>query len=62
MTTPRDEPAPLMTPKEIEDALKGGFTTGHVNDDATRMTIILRPKHNSRVFQMIVAIEEVKEL
>lgn len=52
----------MMTPQEIEKALKEGMTTAHVNDDASRMVLFLRPKNNSRVFQMIVAIEEVKEV
>jgi len=51
-----------MTPKEIEEALNSGMTTAHVNDNASRATIILRPRNSSRSFQMVVRIEEVTEL
>lgn len=51
-----------LTPSEIEAALKSGMTTAHVNDDASRATILLRPSNSSRTFQMVVQIEELTEL
>ena len=51
-----------LTPKEIESAIKDGMTTVDVNENGTRASIILRPKHSSRSFLMVVQIEEVTEL
>ena len=51
-----------MTPKEIENAIKDGMTTAHVNDDARRMTLILRPRNSSRTFQLVAIIDSIEEI
>jgi len=52
----------VLTPREIELAIKDGMSTAHVSDDGKRLLLVLRPKGSSRTFQLMSKIEEVKEL